>query len=95
MGHVFLIKHPTQPDTAKLRLLFVEPDARGMGLGDALVRESIDFARSAGYRKVVLWTQSILAAAHRIYERAGFHLIEKRLIIASATTSSGRSGNWT
>jgi DNA-binding MarR family transcriptional regulator/GNAT superfamily N-acetyltransferase len=75
VGHVFLVKHPTHPNTAKLRLLFVEPDARGMGLGDALVGESIDFARSAGYLKVVLWTQSILTAAHRIYERAGFHLL--------------------
>jgi len=76
VGHVFLVAHPTQPDTAKLRLLFVESGARGIGLGDALVRKSIRFARSAGYRRVVLWTQSILTAAHRIYERAGFHLVK-------------------
>lgn len=77
VGHIFLVKHPSQPQTAKLRLLFVEPCARGMGLGDALVSECIRFARGAGYRKVVLWTQSMLTAAHRIYQKAGFRLIKE------------------
>jgi DNA-binding MarR family transcriptional regulator/GNAT superfamily N-acetyltransferase len=77
IGHIFLVKHPDQPQTAKLRLLYVERCARGMGLGDALVTECIRFARTADYRKVVLWTQSILVAAHRIYSRAGFHLVKE------------------
>ncbi len=77
VGHVFLVKHPSQPHTAKLRLLFVEPSVRGTGLGHALVNECVRFARTAGYRKIGLWTQSILTAAHRIYERAGFHLVKE------------------
>jgi DNA-binding MarR family transcriptional regulator/GNAT superfamily N-acetyltransferase len=77
VGHVFLVKHPGQRQTAKLRLLFVEPSARGTGLGHALVNECVRFARTAGYRKIVLWTQSILTAAHRIYEKAGFHLVKE------------------
>jgi GNAT superfamily N-acetyltransferase len=77
MGHIFLVRDPDQPDTAKLRLLFVEPAARGAGLGHTLVNECIRFARQARYRRIILWTQSILVAAHRIYEKAGFRLTKE------------------
>jgi DNA-binding MarR family transcriptional regulator/GNAT superfamily N-acetyltransferase len=75
VGHVFLVRHPEQPGTAKLRLLYVDPAARGLGLGAKLVDECVGFARSAGYTKITLWTQSILTAAHRIYQAAGFRLV--------------------
>jgi DNA-binding MarR family transcriptional regulator/GNAT superfamily N-acetyltransferase len=77
VGHVFLVRHPDQPDTAKLRLLYVDPAARGMGLGQRLVAECVRFAVAAGYWKITLWTQSVLTAAHRIYRAAGFRLLHE------------------
>ena len=77
-GHIFLVKHPERAGVAKLRLLMVEREARGLGLGHALVHECLAFARATGYRTVTLWTQSLLHSAHRIYEAAGFTLVAEQ-----------------
>ncbi|MBT2416340.1 MarR family transcriptional regulator [Streptomyces sp. ISL-22] len=66
------------PATARLRLLLVEPDARGLGIGGRLVTSVIDFARGAGYRDLVLWTNDVLADARRVYRRQGFVLVAER-----------------
>jgi DNA-binding MarR family transcriptional regulator/ribosomal protein S18 acetylase RimI-like enzyme len=73
VGSVFLVKHTD--DVAKLRLLLVDPAGRGQRLGQRLVDECIAFAQACGYRRITLWTQSILVAARKIYQDAGFVLV--------------------
>ena len=75
LGSVYLMREDAE--TARLRLLYVEPQARGLGLGKKLVSECTTFAREAGYKRIVLWTQSTLTAARKLYVGEGYELIKQ------------------
>jgi DNA-binding MarR family transcriptional regulator/GNAT superfamily N-acetyltransferase len=75
VGSVFIVKE--KDNVARLRLLIVDPKARGLGIGHKLVEECIRFSREAGYKKITLWTHAVLKAARVIYQQAGFKLTEE------------------
>jgi len=79
VGCVFCVRsrEATDDETAQLRILLVTPEGRGLGLGRELVDRTIAFARAAGYRRLVLWTNEPLAAARRIYLERGFRLVDE------------------
>ena len=77
VGSVFVVKHPERVGVARLRLLYVEPSARGLGIGGHLVRECTAFARQCGYHTLTLWTNSVLVSARKIYEAEGYCLVRE------------------
>ncbi|MBF8806131.1 MarR family transcriptional regulator [Pseudomonas asiatica] len=75
VGSIFVVRH--DENTAKLRMLYVDARARGLGIGKRLVDETLRFARQAGYKRMILWTTSNLTTARKLYQGAGFELIEE------------------
>lgn len=84
VGSIFVVRH--DETTAKLRMLYVDASARGMGIGQRLVEECLRFARHAGYKSMLLWTVDALTDARKLYQKAGFRLVDEE-----ATVSFGKS----
>ncbi|MBK5477552.1 bifunctional helix-turn-helix transcriptional regulator/GNAT family N-acetyltransferase [Pseudomonas sp. TH21] len=84
VGSVFVVRHDAT--TAKLRMLYVDASARGMGIGQRLVDECLRFARQAGYTSMLLWTVNILTDARKLYQKAGFELTEEEPTVSFGKT---------
>jgi GNAT superfamily N-acetyltransferase len=78
VGSVMLVRDAEREDVAQLRVLLVEPKARGLGIGRRLVQECTHFARQVAYRRITLWTDPELHAARRIYEHEGYRLVREQ-----------------
>jgi DNA-binding MarR family transcriptional regulator/GNAT superfamily N-acetyltransferase len=78
VGCVFVVRNADDPNVAQLRCLLVDPRGRGLGVGKRLVEECIAFAKSAGYTKMMLWTNDVLVSARRIYQATGFSLVSEK-----------------
>jgi len=89
VGSVFVVKK--SDSVAQLRLLLVEPEARGLGIGERLVNECVAFAREAGYQTLTLWTQANLDAAQHIYEKAGFRIVSEETHQTFGEPAQGRT----
>ena len=84
------VRDEGSPGTARLRLLLVEPAGRGLGIGGLLVDTVVAFARSVGYRELMLWTNDVLREARSLYERAGFTLVAERPHRSYGVTLTGQ-----
>jgi GNAT superfamily N-acetyltransferase len=92
LGSIFLVH--VDDTIAQLRLLYVEPRARGRGVGLGLVKECLRSAERAGYKRVRLWTNDVLKSARRIYEAVGFKITASERHSLSGPRRSGRRGSW-
>lgn len=86
-GSIFCMAEEGQEGTARLRLLIVEPWARGLGIGGTLVTACVEFARACGYRRMILWTDDFLVPARRLYAAAGFRLVSSKSEVAFGAES--------